>query len=119
MGGFCDAIGGGGWGPMVTSALMARGGEPRYVIGTVNAAEFFLTLSISATFAWAFFSGHWTEASGLLDHAAAVGGLIAGGIVAAPITSYLAKHVPARSLLVVVGTLVLVLSVYQSWQLLV
>ena len=50
VGGFFDAIGGGGWGPIVTTTLMSSGMEPRYVIGTVNSAEFFVTLIQSITF---------------------------------------------------------------------
>jgi uncharacterized membrane protein YfcA len=56
LGGFVDAVGGGGWGPVVTSTLVGAGGTPSYVIGTVNTAEFFVTAAISATFVIA---GHW------------------------------------------------------------
>jgi uncharacterized membrane protein YfcA len=117
MGGFCDAVGGGGWGPVVTSAMLVQGGEPRYVIGSVNAAEFVLTVAISATFVVALVTSHWSDAGQLLDYARPVGGLIAGGVVAAPVASYLAKHVPARPLLLAVGILILALCAYQGWQL--
>src|SRR5262249_46781042 len=82
VGGFSDAVGGGGWGSIVTSTLMAAGGTPRYVIGTTNAAEFLVTASISASFIWALLSGHWSDRDTFLDHAAAIGGLILGGIAA-------------------------------------
>jgi uncharacterized membrane protein YfcA len=115
VGGFCDAVGGGGWGPVVTSAMLAQGGEPRYVIGSVNAAEFLLTLAISATFVVALVTGHWETTGNLVDFAIPVAGLIAGGVVAAPVASFLAKYVPARRLLAAVGVLVLVLTTYQGW----
>lgn len=115
IGGFCDAIGGGGWGPIVSSAMLAQGGEPRYVIGSVNTAEFVVTAAISATFIGALLTGHWDAAGRLTDYAAPVGGLIAGGIIAAPAASYLAKHVPARPLLFSVALLVLALCTYQGW----
>ncbi|HBK82155.1 MAG TPA: siroheme synthase, partial [Flavobacterium sp.] len=43
-GGFMDAFGGGGWGPIVTSTLLAKGRKSKYVVGTVSLAEFFVTL---------------------------------------------------------------------------
>jgi uncharacterized membrane protein YfcA len=118
VGGFCDAVGGGGWGPVVTSAMLAKGGEPRYVIGSVNAAEFLITMAISATFVAALVTGHWEMAGNLLDYATPVAGLIAGGVIAAPVASFLAKHLPAPRLLAGVGVLVLVLTTYQGWLLL-
>ena len=83
-GGFLDAAGGGGWGPIVTTGLLGAGGTPRYVIGTVNASEFLITLAVSMTFLIALLTGHWESASSLNSHLAAVGGLVAGGLVAAP-----------------------------------
>src|SRR5262249_22510124 len=50
IGGFVDAVGGGGWGPVVTSTLVAKGNSPRFVIGSVNTAEFFVALATSLTF---------------------------------------------------------------------
>ncbi len=117
VGGFADAIGGGGWGPIVSSTLMASGGEPHYVIGTENAAEFLVTVAISAAFAWSLFTGHWEEAGAISDHAGAVGGLIIGGMVAAPVASYVVKLVSPRKLGIAVGTLILVMAAYQTWQL--
>lgn len=117
VGGFTDAIGGGGWGPMVSSTLMASGGEPRYVIGTVNTAEFLVTMSISASFVWAFLSGHWEGQDDILAYAGAVVGLIIGGIMAAPVSGLIVKRVSAKRLSVSVGVLVLSLCVYQGWQL--
>ena len=85
LGGFIDAVGGGGWGPIVTSSLIGSGGRPRIVIGSVNTVEFVVTLSVSLTFVFALVSGHWQDAGDLTDHFSAVGGLIVGGIFAAPL----------------------------------
>jgi len=93
-GGFLDATGGGGWGPVVTSNLLIQGSHPRYTIGTVNTVEFFLTLSISLTFllhlGWETFT-------------TATIGLLIGGVVAAPLGAYIARHVPAKPLMIMVG----------------
>lgn len=95
-GGILDAAGGGGWGPVVTSNLLAQGATPRLVIGTVIAAEFFLTLSISFAFivdiGWAAFNPVSV-------------GLLLGGIAAAPLGAIVAKRASARLLLMLVGTL--------------
>lgn len=117
IGGFMDAIGGGGWGPTATTALVGAGKDPRSAIGTVNAAEFFVTLSISATFVWALMSGHWQDAGDVGDYAAAVGGLILGGLIAAPFAGWIAKTVPPRILTFMVGGLIIVLAAFQAMQL--
>lgn len=117
VGGFLDAIGGGGWGPTVSSTLVGAGEEPRRAIGTVNTAEFFLTTAISATFVWALVTGHWEEAGALQDHAAAVGGLVAGGLLAAPFAGFIVKKVPQRVLTYAVGGLLIVLAGFQGLQL--
>ena len=117
VGGFFDAIGGGGWGPTVSSALVGAGQEPRRAIGTVNTAEFFLTVAISATFVWALLSGHWNEAGALENHAAAIGGLVVGGLLAAPFAGLIAKRVPRRMLTWAVGGLLLALAAFQGLQL--
>ena len=103
VGGFLDAAGGGGWGPVVTSNLLVQGASPRTTIGTVSAAEFFLTATISATFitqlGWAAFTQ-------------ATVGLLIGGVVAAPLGAILAKRVPARRLLALVGTILTLTSLF-------
>jgi len=114
VGGFVDAVGGGGWGPVVTSSLVGAGGVPRYVIGTVNTAEFLLTAAVSASFAVALFSGHWEEGGDLANNAAAVAGLITGGLVAAPVAGYAVKRISARPLGVAVGVLILLLVLFQA-----
>lgn len=92
--GFLDAGGGGGWGPIVTSNLLIQGAEPRKVVGTVNTAEFFLTVAISAAFIWHL---------GVADIAGATLGLLIGGVLAAPLGAWAAKHFPPRTLLILVG----------------
>ena len=113
-GGFVDAVGGGGWGPIVTTTLVGAGEEPRYVIGTVNTAEFFVTVATSAGFLTALLIGHWEDAGDLTKHAAAVAGLVAGGILAAPLAGYFVKVTPRRNLGLLVGLLILALSGYQA-----
>ncbi|MER2536624.1 MAG: sulfite exporter TauE/SafE family protein [Rhizobiaceae bacterium] len=116
-GGFLDAAGGGGWGPIVTTGLLGAGGTPRYVIGTVNAAEFLITLSVSLTFLIALVSGHWEEAGELTSNFMAVAGLIVGGLMAAPLAGYIVKMLPPTSLLRLVGILIMLLAGWQSAQL--
>lgn len=100
VGGFVDAIGGGGWGPIVTSTLLGQGATPRYAIGSVNLAEFFVTLTISATFVFTVGLELWPI----------IAGLIAGGIVAAPLAAIAAKYLPAKPLMLTVGLVVVFLS---------
>jgi len=102
VGGFLDAAGGGGWGPVVTSNLLVQGVEPRRVIGTVSASEFFLTVAVSITF---------ISQIGLADLAGATLGLIVGGVMAAPIGAYAAKRIPVKPLLIFVGVVLTITSV--------
>lgn len=117
VGGFLDASGGGGWGPVVTSTLLGRGHTPRYVIGSVNAAEFFLTLAISITFLWTLLSGRLVLEGGFATGVASLAGLVLGGVVAAPIAGYVTKIVPARQLLGAAALLVVGLALWQGVQL--
>jgi uncharacterized membrane protein YfcA len=118
IGGFLDAIGGGGWGPTVSSTMVGAGQEPRKAIGTVNTAEFFLTVAISATFVWALVTGHWKDADALQNHAAAVGGLVVGGLIAAPFAGLIVKKVPRKVLAYAVGALLILLAAFQGVHLL-
>ena len=109
LGGFLDAAGGGGWGPVVTSNLLIQGADPRRVVGTVSAVEFFLTISVSAAFIYHL---------GLVDVAGATLGLLIGGIVAAPLGAFAAKRFAARHMLILVGivlTLTSAYGVYRAW----
>jgi hypothetical protein len=100
--GFLDAVGGGGWGSMITTHLIARHIEPRFAIGTANAAEFFVSLAISAVFVVTLG----------ISHIEIVAGLLLGGVVAAPLAAWATKHLPARPVMAAVGTLVVGLSGY-------
>lgn len=101
--GLLDASGGGGWGPVATSTLLARGGKARTTIGTVNAAEFIVTLAISTTFLLSMG----------LQHLSIVAGLLVGGMMAAPVAALLVKRLKERWVLVAVGVLVLSISLFQ------
>jgi len=115
-GGFLDAAGGGGWGPIVTTGLLGFGGTPRYVIGTVNASEFLITLSVSLTFLFALLTGHWEEAGELMENLYAVVGLIVGGLLAAPLAGLFVRKIPETMLLRLVGSLIVVLAGWQAAQ---
>ncbi|MBL0029284.1 MAG: sulfite exporter TauE/SafE family protein [Rhodanobacteraceae bacterium] len=99
--GFLDAVGGGGWGPMTSTSLIAQNLPPRIAIGTANAAEFFVSLAISAVFLGTI--GH--------VYGRAVLGLLLGGLIAAPFAAWLTRHLPARITTAAVGGLVSLLSV--------
>jgi uncharacterized membrane protein YfcA len=116
VGGFLDAIGGGGWGPTVTSTLVGAGADPRRAIGTVNTAELLVTSAISAAFLVALMTGRWAGGA-LEDHGAAIGGLIVGGLIAAPFAGGITKRIPARLLTYAVGILIVTLAAYQGLQL--
>jgi uncharacterized membrane protein YfcA len=116
-GGFLDAAGGGGWGPIVTTGLLGFGGTPRYVIGTVNASEFLITLSVSLTFLIALLTGHWEEAGALSANLTAVAGLIVGGLAAAPLAGLFVRKIEETLLLRLVGTLIVALASWQTVQL--
>jgi uncharacterized membrane protein YfcA len=110
-GGFLDAAGGGGWGPVVTSNLLFQGGDPRKVIGTVNSAEFLLTLSISIAF---------VTTLGFAAFTMITVGLIIGGVIAAPFGAVLASRVRPRVLLLAVAVVLIATSaysIYKAWPL--
>ncbi len=100
VGAFLDAIGGGGWGPIVATNLIVRGNSVRETVGSVNAVEFFVTMSASITFFLSIGLGHWQV----------IAGLAIGGVIAAPLGAYLTKKIPHRPMMVGVGILVVVLS---------
>jgi uncharacterized protein len=113
FGGFFDAVGGGGWGPVVTSTLLGAGADPRKAIGTTNTAEFFVAVAISAAFMAALLTGRW-RTEGLADHLWSIGGLILGGVLAAPVAGWATKVAPMRLLTWVVGLLVTGLAAWQG-----
>jgi uncharacterized membrane protein YfcA len=102
-GGFLDAAGGGGWGPVVTGNLLVQGAEPRRTIGTVNTAEFLVTASASITFILSL---------GIQTFSAATIGLLVGGVAAAPLAAVVARRVRPKVLLVMVGTVLTITSAY-------
>jgi len=103
VGGFLDAAGGGGWGAIVTSNLLVQGSNPRKTIGTVNTAEFFLTVTISATF---------IATLGWKAFTTATLGLLIGGVLAAPFGAAIAKRINPDMLLTFVGALLTLVSTY-------
>ena len=103
IGGFFDAIGGGGWGPIVTSTLVARGNNPRFTIGSVSMTEFFVTLSQSIVFILTL--------TLTLENAQIILGLLIGGVIAAPLAAFAARYIPARPLMMAVGVLIIILSI--------
>jgi uncharacterized protein len=101
FGGFMDSIGGGGWGPIVATTLIARGRHPRYTVGSVNLTEFFVSLASSITFF--FVIG--------LSHLSIIAGLILGGIIAAPIAARLTRTLPVKRMMLIVGVVVILVSI--------
>jgi uncharacterized membrane protein YfcA len=102
-GGFLDSAGGGGWGPVVTGNLLVQGADPRRTIGTVNTAEFLVTLTSTATF---------IAALGVAAFTIATVGLLIGGVLAAPVGAWLVKRIAPKPLLVMVGILLTLTSAY-------
>jgi uncharacterized membrane protein YfcA len=100
FGGFMDSVGGGGWGPIVTSTLLGRGRNPRYTIGSVNAAEFAISFASGITFM--LFGGiHGWQV---------IIGLILGGVIAAPLGAYLVNKIKRKPMMVAVGIVIIILS---------
>lgn len=102
FGGLLDAIGGGGWGPVVTSNIIHRGKTPQMTIGTVNTAEFFVAFFSTGVFL--FFLG--------LEGWKIILGLILGGVIAAPVGPYLIKFIRPRALMFIVGVFIIITSCY-------
>jgi hypothetical protein len=101
FGGFLDSIGGGGWGPLVTSTLVGRGRNPVYTIASVNAAEFAIAFASGVTFL--LFQG--------INGWKVIAGLVIGGIIAAPIAAFFLNKIPRRPTTIAVSILILILSI--------
>lgn len=99
-GGFCDSVGGGGWGPIVAGTLLARDNEPRTTIGSVAFSEFFVTVASSATLLLTIGVTNWLP----------IAGLALGSAIAAPLAARLTGRIPARPLMIAVGVVVILLS---------
>ncbi len=106
VGGFVDAVGGGGWGPVVTTTLVGTGQDPRTTIGSVNLAEFFLTFVSAGLFTLLVDGTPWPT----------VAGLVVGGLFAAPLAALLTRHLHTRLLLVLVGSVIVTISLFNLWQ---
>lgn len=103
LGGFFDAIGGGGWGPVVTTTLVAAGKKPRFAIGSVNLAEFFVTFSESVTFILTI--------GNLADYWRIILGLLLGGALAAPLAAIACKRIKQKVMMIMVGLVIIFLQV--------
>ena len=102
FGGLLDAIGS-GWGPIVTSTLLVRGETPRYVVGSVNTAEFVVKTTITATLIGAIG----------IDFSVVVAGLLAGGVLAAPLAALALRYIQPKVLMTLVGVLIIGISLYR------
>lgn len=100
FGGWADSMGGGGWGPIVTTNLVNQGVTPRYAVGTVNLAEFFVSATVAATFVATIGIGLWPV----------ILGLIVGGVLAAPIAATATRHLPPRWMMAAVGLVIVAIS---------
>lgn len=105
-GGFVDAVGGGGWGPVVTTTLVGTGQDPRTTIGSVNLAEFFLTFVSAGLFTLLVDGTPWST----------VAGLVVGGLFAAPLAALLTRRLHTRVLLMLVGSTIVAISVFNLWR---
>jgi len=101
FGGFLDAVGGGGWGPLVASTLVGQGTKTRIAIGSTNAAEFLVTVTVSATFVLTIGLELWPI----------ILGLVVGGVLAAPFAAYVTRMLPDRPFRIIVGLIIILLSV--------
>jgi len=101
FGAFIDAIGGGGWGPIVATTLIARGNHIRETVGSVNAVEFFVTLAASITFILTLGLTKWQI----------ILGLAVGGLLAAPIGAWACKRIPVKPFMIFIGIIVITLSI--------
>jgi uncharacterized protein len=104
-GGFLDAIGGGGWGPIVTTTLIGQGVTPRIAIGSGNAAEFFVTSAVTVTFLATIGLSLWPV----------IVGLVIGGVIASPFAAYATRHLPDQPMMILVGVVVILLSLRSLW----
>lgn len=100
-GGFIDAVGGGGWGSIVLSSLIAGGRHPRFSLGSVKLSRFFIALMSSITFITMLNSARWE----------AVAGLIIGSALASPIAAKISNKLSAKTLMIAVAIIVILVSV--------
>lgn len=106
-GGFIDSFAGGGWGPLVTGTLIRNSFTPRFAVGSSTVAKFILTLTAAITFIFTLGIQHWNIILGLLI----------GGIFTAPFSAMLTAKLPVKSMFVIIGLLVIIMSsitIYKS-----
>lgn len=113
VGGFLDALGGGGWGPTVTTTLVSAGEPPRQAVGTGNAAEAVVAAAVSTTFVVALASGHWRDLDDLWRYGTSVAGLIGGGVLAAPLAARIARILPVQPFAWLIGLVIVLLAAVQ------
>ena len=106
FGGFSDSVGGGGWGPIVTTTLIGSGHNPRMTIGSVNFTEFFLTFGSAIAFSILIDNNPWPI----------VAGLVFGGIFSAPLAAKITQKLQAKTLLLIVGVLITFLSLVNLYK---
>jgi uncharacterized membrane protein YfcA len=106
VGGFVDSVGGGGWGPVVTTTLLGSGHEPRRTIGTVNASEFFITVATGFSFILLIGISYWEI----------VAGLIISGMIVAPFAAKILSKIPVKPLMAFVGCLIIFLSAHSIYK---
>ncbi len=114
FGGFMDAAGGGGWGPIVTSTLISKGRNPKYTIGSVNLSEFFIALTSAIIITVIIGLEEWQLGGGIKIAL----GLIIGGIIAAPMGAIVASKIKAKPMMLTVGSLIIIvnlLNIYKAW----
>jgi siroheme synthase-like protein len=99
-GGFIDAVGGGGWGSIVLSTLIAGGRHPRFSLGTVKLSRFFIALTSSLTFITMLNGKHWE----------AVAGLVIGSALASPIAARISNKISAKAIMFSVAVIVILIS---------
>jgi uncharacterized protein len=100
LGGFLDSVGGGGWGPIVTSSLLAGGRHLRYAVGSAHMAKFFVAVVSTISFFFLIGLSHWQI----------IFGLVIGGVIAAPISIYFSNKIPIKKGLLLVGCLIIAIS---------
>ena len=100
-GGFIDAVGGGGWGSIVLSTLIAGGRHPRFSLGTVKLSRFFIALMSSITFITMLSGARWE----------AVSGLVVGSALASPIAAKISNRISAKAIMMSVAVIVILISI--------
>ncbi|WP_374297521.1 sulfite exporter TauE/SafE family protein [Sphingomonas sp.] len=102
-GGILDAPSGGGWGPVVTASLLAQGMTPRMAIGTVNAAGFFVTVTVLSALIGTLGAASFTLAAS---------GLLVGALAGAPLGAWITRRISPKPLMQLVGIALVAISLW-------